>query len=302
MPSRSHMHTATTPATRRISRTPAACVAHERDHQLRERDVEGVVRPGELLRACLTHIEAGESRTQRGGERGRWLRRGHLSAAAHELCGQRTRSGADVERVHPRLEAGEVREHGREPRREAAHELVVCCVRASRSCGSIDVYEQRLVQLDDRHVETGDRASDGELTRREGGQRGLAIRARERARLRDGDVAARAGERAERVGRDVRHVDRQDDAHVGARGAQSGDEPMNRSALFDAVREHRERKLLVALPDRDALVARLPERPPGALCERLALDARERLRRAEPRARPADEQDSRYGRIRHGSV
>ena len=52
---------------------------------------------------------------------------------------------------------------------------------------------------------------------------------------------------------------------------------------------------------RDALVARFAENPPCALGERLALELHERLRRAEPRARAAHQQDPGQT-IRHGSV
>ena len=54
--------------------------------------------------------------------------------------------------------------------------------------------------------------------------------------------------------------------------------------------------------DPDPLVARLAEQAPGAVAERLAVEHRELLRRAEPRARPAHEQDPRQAVIRHGSV
>ena len=55
-------------------------------------------------------------------------------------------------------------------------------------------------------------------------------------------------------------------------------------------------------PDGEPLVARLPEQAPGSIGERLSLVLGELLRRAEPTARPADEQDPRQRLIRHGSV
>ena len=52
--------------------------------------------------------------------------------------------------------------------------------------------------------------------------------------------------------------------------------------------------------ERDPLVARLAEEAPG-LCQRLAVEPRQRLRRTEAAARPTDEQDARQSAIRHGS-
>ena len=55
------------------------------------------------------------------------------------------------------------------------------------------------------------------------------------------------------------------------------------------------------LPDCDPLVAER-ERLPADLGERPAAEACERLRRAEPRAGAADEQNAGQASIRHGSV
>ena len=88
------------------------------------------------------------------------------------------------------------------------------------------------------------------------------------------------------------------------RCAQAGDEPGDRRAHVGAVVQQLERKLepVGELADGDPLGARLAEHAPRTLRERLAVDARERLRRAEARARAADEQDARQLVMRHGSV
>ena len=89
-----------------------------------------------------------------------------------------------------------------------------------------------------------------------------------------------------------------------ARRTQARDDAGDRRAHVGAVVEHVERKLepVRELADRDPLVARLAEQPPRAFRERLAVDERERLRRAEARARAADEQDARQRSMRHASV
>ena len=80
--------------------------------------------------------------------------------------------------------------------------------------------------------------------------------------------------------------------------------PASGGASLRAVVEELERQLepVRALADREPLVARLAEHAPGPLGERLAAEPGERLRRAEARARAADEQDARQARTRHGSV
>ena len=167
---------------------------------------------------------------------------------------------------------------------------------------SIHVSEQRLVELDDGDVEAGDRAADRELAarraraapscdrRRAAGRSAGAprrgTRPRARAARRPSCAACRpAGRRRRRCAR--RAARRRD------RGSRRAPRSPSASTGNGSV--------LVALADRDALVARLAERPPGALGERLVAEARERLRRAEARARAADEQHARQT-IRHGSV
>ena len=54
--------------------------------------------------------------------------------------------------------------------------------------------------------------------------------------------------------------------------------------------------------DEDALLARLVEQPPGARLQGLPVVGRVRLRRAEPPARAAREQDARQCSTRHGSL
>jgi hypothetical protein len=55
-------------------------------------------------------------------------------------------------------------------------------------------------------------------------------------------------------------------------------------------------------PDGEPLLADIPEQAPRPGRERLAVEDRERLRRAEPRALPADEQDPAQEVTRQGSL
>ena len=114
-------------------------------------------------------------------------------------------------------------------------------------------------------------------------------------------AAARSDEHG---GRHPRGVDRQNHARFVRSGAQAGDDPGDRRPDVALVVEHREgqREPVGRLPDRDPLAAERQRFPPD-LGEGAAVDACERLRRAEPRARAADEQDAgQPGAIRHGSV
>jgi hypothetical protein len=116
------------------------------------------------------------------------------------------------------------------------------------------------------------------------------------ARARDGDVGAGVGEGTERVGADVRAVDGEDDADVVPSGTQPGHQAGERRPCRGAVVDERkgEREPVAALSHGQPLVARLAEHPPGTLGERLAVEPCERLRRAEPPARAAHEQDARH--------
>ena len=80
-------------------------------------------------------------------------------------------------------------------------------------------------------------------------------------------------------------------------GAQARDHAEDRRALVRAVVENRERQveLVVRLADGEYLLADLAEDPARPLRERLAPERRERLRRAEPLGRAADEQHARHG-------
>ena len=74
---------------------------------------------------------------------------------------------------------------------------------------------------------------------------------------------------------------------------QPGDDSGHRRPHVDAVVEHVERQLeLAALPTASRSSHASPSVAPRPLRQRLALEARERLRRAEPLARAADEQDA----------
>ena len=104
-------------------------VVHERDDELRERGVERLVRPRELLGRRRLHVDAGQAALERRDERRRGIGGGGVRAAPDELGRQRTGARADVEHALARLDAGEVGEDRREPDGVAAHEVVVCGVR-----------------------------------------------------------------------------------------------------------------------------------------------------------------------------
>jgi len=104
-------------------------------------------------------------------------------------------------------------------------------------------------------------------------------------------VAARLAERAENRRGHERRVDGKEHTDLVLRRAQAGDDAGQRRAERDTVVDHFERQLeLPALTDREPLVAGFPEHAPTALGERLAAEARVRLRRPEPPALAADEQ------------
>ena len=136
-------------------------------------------------------------------------------------------------------------------------------------------------------------------------ERRLAVRARQRPGLRGSGIRAGAGlgEPAEKLGGHERAVDRQADGEAGLGCGQPGHDAGNRRPHLGPVVQHRERQLRpVPLPDGDALVARLPERPPRALRKRLSPEPGQRLRRAEPARGAAEEQDARQAFSRHASV
>ena len=102
-------------------------VSHEADHQRRQRDVERRVVEREVLGAADAHVGAGVARAARLGELLRGVDRRHVVGAEPrgELARQPAGSAADVERAHPRLDAGGVGERDGEPRDVAPHEAVV---------------------------------------------------------------------------------------------------------------------------------------------------------------------------------
>jgi hypothetical protein len=99
-------------------------------------------------------------------------------------------------------------------------------------------------------------------------------------------------------------VDGQHDADVVRRSVQAGHEPGDRSAHLALVVEDFERKdeAVLTLAEREPLRTNLAERSPRTRRERLAVELRERLRRAEAAACPADEQDPGQVSRRQGSV
>ncbi len=133
------------------------------------------------------------------------------------------------------------------------------------SPGVFTLSRSRRSSVDDGDVEARERVAHDQSARRqrplERRQRGLAVRARERAGLRDGGVAARVGERVRARPRSAAAVDGKHDA-TSCRAARS---PATRPAIGArtsvAVVEHagtaaRARRRLA---DGDALVARLAE-------------------------------------------
>ena len=166
----------------------------------------------------------------------------------------------------------------------------------SSSSGELTLTSSRSSSVEHGHVEAGDRAVERELPELERGQRRPPVGAGERARAtsarrRGRRRRARAGASGVTSGQSTGRTTQT----LGGRGAQPGDEPDDRSAQLAAVVEHRERQRRArrrACPPRGG-AARLAERPPAALGERLAAEACERLRRAEAGRGAADEQDAR---------
>ena len=98
------------------------------DDELGERRVEPPVRERQPLGGCLVHVDPGETRPNGGDERLRRVDRGdgHGPQPRHELGGERAGTAPDVEDPLAGLDAGQVRELGRQEPRIAAHETVVC--------------------------------------------------------------------------------------------------------------------------------------------------------------------------------
>jgi hypothetical protein len=186
--------------------------------------------------------------------------------------------------------------------------LVVLPLQVPAQIGpSIDVYQLRRIELDDVDVQGLERPAQRELpageTLLERGQRAPSIDARQRPCRRDSDVRVAVGQPPEPVRREEGAVDREHDARVAARGAQSRDDARDRRAYRELVVDDRKRKCeaVARLSHRDPLVADLTEQAPGSLGERLASEARESLGRAEAATRPADQEDAAQSRTRHDS-
>ena len=99
-------------------------------------------------------------------------------------------------------------------------------------------------------------------------------------------------------------VDREYEADVMTRRAQSGDEARDGSAHVGAVVEDRkrERQRVGLLPDGDPLLAGRAQHAPGTLGKRLAPEERQCFRRAEAAARAAHEQNAGQRSMRHCSL
>ena len=130
-PGTSHMQPATTPpgrVTRAISRMPGRRVAHERDDERAQRDVERAVLEGQLLGDAHAHVGARVARPAgvgelRGGvDRGDVVRADARDASSRvSPPGPQPTSSARMPAAHP----GGVGELRRQPRDVAAHEAVV---------------------------------------------------------------------------------------------------------------------------------------------------------------------------------
>jgi bacterioferritin-associated ferredoxin len=90
-----------------------ACVDEESDHELRQRNVEAVVREWQLFRGRFMHLDVREAQAQRSDELGRRLGCGNLAAACHELARKRARASADIKHALSRADAGEFSEERR---------------------------------------------------------------------------------------------------------------------------------------------------------------------------------------------
>jgi hypothetical protein len=104
--------------------------------------------------------------------------------------------------------------------------------------------------------------------------------------------------------RDQRHVDWEQQADIVGGRAQARHDARDGSPYIGSVVNELEREVEAVgrLADRDPLVARLAEETPGTLRERFAVQVRQCFRRAEAPTRAADEENTCYSPIRHGSV
>ena len=150
----------------------------------------------------------------------------------------------------------------------------------------------------DPRVEAAQRELPRRQTALELGQVRFRVRAGERPGLRDRPGGAQL---AQQLRRHERAVDREEDRELGRGRAQPGDDARDRRSRLGRLDDDVERQLEVALADREPQRERLAEDSPATLRERLAPEARQRLRRAEALRRAADEQHAGYV-IRHVSV
>ena len=105
---------------------PGLGVVHEVDDELRERRVERVVRPRQILGGCALQVGARHPLGARVQQRRGVGARNVVGAdAAGELFGQDAGAAADVDDALPGLHPREVGERRRQLARVAAHETVV---------------------------------------------------------------------------------------------------------------------------------------------------------------------------------
>ena len=166
--------------------------------------------------------------------------------------------------------------------------------------GGVHVREQLLRQLDPGRTELVDRVTQAKLTRvqpaLQHGKRHPRVASGERPALRHGGGAPDAGvnEQVDRGSGQRDAIDRKDDGELRRRRAKPRDEPRQRRADVGAVVDQLERQCepVRMLADGEPVRTSLAEQPPRALGHRLAAAHRNKcLRRAEARARAADEQD-----------
>ena len=174
----------------------------------------------------------------------------------------------------------------------------------------VDIAKKVRIALHHARPELGERTVEGEVIGRdpalEDGQSRTSIGTGQRAGLRDGGVdvfSGRSGERAQERRRDEGHIGREDDAELRPGETETGREADDGGTYLAPVVEDgkRKRERVLPLPHRDHLREGFGEDAVRALGEALSLKGGERLRRAEPAARAADEENAGQLVIRHGS-
>ena len=238
-------------------------------------------------------------RTARTDRRRRPGRRRRARRGRSERAG----AAADVQHVLPARDARRLRELRRQRAAVPAHERLVgvgvlehWLSDPGELIGRVDIGQQRWVDLDHEPIEFGERPAEREASVRERrlqcGQRSPPVGTGEGAGLRNGDVGSGGGQVTSR--RASRGACRPAAPRTFVRGsAQAGDDPGDRRADVASVVEQREGSSSPSAAFPTAIRSSQKASVSQAISASVAaVDAGERLRRAEPRARPADEQDA----------